>query len=195
MQACCRPVSSPFTHFDTQGFLPSVLKQGVFPVSMQRARYGVLERLPVLAHISNSSNGSSGGVVNLTEFYLHEAMAQLHIALLGEETDFSEAHNARLRSSFGALLEGPVNHSKDRLVSDFKFVRQFRCAKGTRALCRSNSYMSSFGAAWMSCSMPALAIATQLLQRAAPSLDLSVTCLQLIRVRVVLAVALCLSCH
>jgi cytochrome P450 len=52
-----------------------------------------------------AEEAAGGAVVNINEFLLHEAMAQLCIGLFGLPTDMVEENNRKIRDAFGAVLE------------------------------------------------------------------------------------------
>jgi len=79
-----------------EAFLPLSSLAKVMPVSVQRAEYAVNDKL----------RAATGKPIDMWEFYLHEAMAQLHLALFGETTEFSETNNVSLRNSFSTMLSG-----------------------------------------------------------------------------------------
>jgi len=96
----------------TDAFLPLSSLQHIFPISLQRAKFACDEKLMELS--------KDGAKVEINEFFLHEAMAQLQLGLLGETTEFMEETNKPLRSAFaGALnLKGdPVEALKVRSAS------------------------------------------------------------------------------
>jgi hypothetical protein len=65
---------------------------------------------------------SSGGEFDLWEFYLHEAMAQLHLSLFGESTEFSENHNVKLREAYDRAYFGETSEIKREANV---FIRRF----------------------------------------------------------------------
>ena len=74
-----------------EAFLPNqALKAFVFPKSLERAEYASRVRMQELL------KGKSG-VVEMNEFLLHEAMAQLQLALIGESEEDMERFNVPLR--------------------------------------------------------------------------------------------------
>lgn len=81
-----------------EAFLPMASLSKIFPVSAARAKY-CAERL-----LEQSQNGAA--TVDMNDFYLHEAQAQLQLALLGEDEEFMEATNKGLRATFAGRQEG-----------------------------------------------------------------------------------------
>lgn len=98
-----------------EGFLPLAALAKVMPVSVQRANYAVEQRLRKIV----------GQPVDICEFYLFEAMTQLHLALFGESTEFSETNNVRLRQSFNTMMVGPFGSSLAKWKEDRAFIRNF----------------------------------------------------------------------
>lgn len=82
-----------------EAFLPVASLARIMPVSLNRARH-CAERLAEM---------SQGGTnpVDISAFLLHEAMAQLQLALLGGTEEEMEKSNAPLREAFGGRSEGP----------------------------------------------------------------------------------------
>jgi len=97
-----------------EGFLPLASLANVMPISVQRANYAVDKRLRDM--ISKP--------VDICEFYLFEAMTQLHMALLGETTEFSEQHNVKLRQSFSTMLNG-LSADVEAWKNSRNFIRNF----------------------------------------------------------------------
>ncbi len=103
-----------------EAFLPKSSLQHIFPVSLNRARLAINERLP---NISNSGKTP----VEVNEFFLHEAMAQLQLALLGETEEFMNETNIPLRKAFSASLTPNPNFNealKTRRESR-KFIQKY----------------------------------------------------------------------
>jgi len=75
-----------------EAFLPNqALKQYVFPESLKRAQFASRKRLREMIGPKPSL------VVEMNEFLLHEAMAQLQLALIGEKPEDMEKLNVPLR--------------------------------------------------------------------------------------------------
>lgn len=86
-----------------EAFLPgSTLSAEVFPKSAERARFAV-------GRLGRIAKANKDNVVEFGEFLLHEAMAQLQLALFGESEEQMDATNAPVRRSFAEAL----NREKD----------------------------------------------------------------------------------
>lgn len=79
-----------------EAFLPNPSLASICAVSAARAQCAQ-ERLAALAE--------AGGPIDLNEFLLHEAMAQLQLALFGLPEDVAEESNKKLRTAFSTLLD------------------------------------------------------------------------------------------
>lgn len=75
-------------------FLPFASLAKIFPISLSRANYAMTKRLPELCGSDFSKP------VEILEFWLHEAMAQLQLGPLGESTSYMEENNIPLRAAF-----------------------------------------------------------------------------------------------
>eukprot|EP00811_Abedinium_folium_P032497 NODE_5537_length_1759_cov_11.854779.p1 GENE.NODE_5537_length_1759_cov_11.854779~~NODE_5537_length_1759_cov_11.854779.p1 ORF type:complete len:515 (-),score=127.13 NODE_5537_length_1759_cov_11.854779:214-1560(-) len=94
-------------------FLPGAVLSQVLPVSLARARYGG-ERLAALAE---------AGPVDMSDFLLHEAMAQLQLALLGSTEEDMEVTNAPVRAVFGrkpTAKVGDLNKAMQQLLQHLR---------------------------------------------------------------------------
>lgn len=100
-----------------EAFLPFSSLAKIMPVSVKRADYAVVEKLGGAAREASE--------VDFLEFYLHEAMAQLHLALLGESTEFSELHNVKLRGAFNTMLAGVLETGVEQLKESRNYIRRF----------------------------------------------------------------------
>jgi len=98
-----------------EGFLPLAALSKVMSVSVKRAEHAVDVR------IKQTSNQP----FDMCEFYLFEAMTQLHLALLGETTEFSEANNVKLREAFADMMTGPITLGVKRWMESRDFIRSF----------------------------------------------------------------------
>ena len=78
-----------------EAFLPEASLAHVFPVSLRRARFATETRLRELTNDFTKP-------VEINEFWLHEAMAQLQLALLGETEAWMDRTNIPLRRAFAA---------------------------------------------------------------------------------------------
>jgi len=76
----------------TEAFLPLSSLAQILPVSLARAKF-CSERL--------SEMSASGAAVDMSSFLLHEAMAQLQMALLGRSESFMDKTNEGIRNLFG----------------------------------------------------------------------------------------------
>merc|ERR1711953_898697 len=74
-------------------FLPVSSLAKIMPVSLSRAR-DCADRLACVAE------GDGDRIVDMSDFLLHEAQAQLQLALLGMPEDLMESTNADIRSAF-----------------------------------------------------------------------------------------------
>lgn len=74
-----------------EAFLPLSSLAEILPKSLERAK-GCADRLARMA--------AEGAAVDMNDFLLHEAQAQLQLALLGCPEDFMEATNAEIRATF-----------------------------------------------------------------------------------------------
>eukprot|EP00041_Stephanoeca_diplocostata_P012765 m.214731 g.214731 ORF g.214731 m.214731 type:complete len:593 (-) comp19076_c0_seq1:348-2126(-) len=81
----------------TTAFLPNASLAKIFPISLARATFALDFKLP-----QDSENFTEP--VEMWEFWLNEAMAQLQLGLLGETPEFQELTNKRLRRAFGEAL-------------------------------------------------------------------------------------------
>lgn len=87
-------------HNLAEAFQPKASLEKVFPRVVQRAEWCV-GKLGELA--------ASGDPVNMSEFYLHETLAQLMLGLFGFPETFMEATNKRFRDSMaGRLMDQPA---------------------------------------------------------------------------------------
>eukprot|EP00927_Polykrikos_kofoidii_P035729 TRINITY_DN30265_c0_g1_i1.p1 TRINITY_DN30265_c0_g1~~TRINITY_DN30265_c0_g1_i1.p1 ORF type:complete len:627 (-),score=65.11 TRINITY_DN30265_c0_g1_i1:341-2221(-) len=98
-----------------EAFLPLSSLAKILPVSLERAKH-CADRLAKLA--------AGGRAVDMSDFLLHEAQAQLQLALLGMPEDFMNATNSEIRGAFagepsktriGALgdaMKGIMEHSR-----------------------------------------------------------------------------------
>lgn len=97
-----------------EGFLPLSSLAKIMPISVQRADYAVQQKMRLTA----------GNPTDVCEFYLFEAMTQLHLPLLGEDKDFSESNNVALREAFATMLKGPGGQI-EKWKSDRALIRSF----------------------------------------------------------------------
>lgn len=96
-------------------FLPLSSLAEVLPISRARAR-ACGERLAEAA--------ASGVPVDMSDFMLHEAQAQLQLALLGLPEEFMEATNKKLRQNFAVLPEAPAGAIGETLKAVLKIARE-----------------------------------------------------------------------
>jgi len=108
-----------------EAFLPKASLARIMPVSLERAKF-CAARLGELVE-----NGES---VDMNDFYLHETMAQLQMALLGNSTEEMEKTNRPVRNAFGGrdgkaklgdlpkamahLMDNAMNNKTLRVPSD-----------------------------------------------------------------------------
>ena len=100
-------------------FLPYSSLEKIYPVSKARAIHAVMTRIPSLLDENN--------VLEVNEFFLHEAMAQLQMTLLGETQEYMEELNVPLREAFTAAfqpLDDPMEALKVRRASR-KYVQSW----------------------------------------------------------------------
>eukprot|EP00924_Labyrinthula_sp_SR-Ha-C_P007383 snap_masked-scaffold_24-processed-gene-1.8-mRNA-1 protein AED:0.03 eAED:0.10 QI:0/-1/0/1/-1/1/1/0/569 len=86
-------------------FLPHKMLSTIFPISRNRAKFAVEERLPTL--LKNERT-------DLNEFFLYEAMAQLQLALLGEDRETMDKTNKPLRDAFKIPLGNDLESLEKR---------------------------------------------------------------------------------
>ena len=85
-----------------EAFLPFASLAKIFPVSNARSKYAIEHRLAGL--VSSETNS-----LEIGEFWLHEAMAQLQLALLGETEEYMDKTNQPLRQAFSLALSSADN--------------------------------------------------------------------------------------
>merc|ERR1740123_1931226 len=95
-------------------FLPKTSLAKIFPISLKRAVH-CAERLQQLVRDA----GPYG--VQMHEFYLHEAQAQLQLALFGMDEEFMESTNKNIRSVFNGTQVDP-NYGKDMCLTMMRKV-------------------------------------------------------------------------
>lgn len=95
-------------------FLPKHSLAKIFPISLQRAKH-CAARLGDLA----AKPGPYG--VQMHEFFLHEAQAQLQLALFGMDEEFMEKTNKNIRDVFSGTQEDP-NYGKDMCLTMMRKV-------------------------------------------------------------------------
>lgn len=83
------------SHF-TEAFLPQASLSKILPINCKRAIVS-MRRLP---------RGRAGAVVDMNEFLLHEAMAQLQLSLFGMPEEFMNDTNVKLRRAFDTITAG-----------------------------------------------------------------------------------------
>jgi cytochrome P450 len=97
-------------------FLPKLSLAKIFPISRARA-ITCADKLSVL-----SKNAGRYGV-QMHEFYLHEAQAQLQLALFGLDEEFMERTNKPIRDVFSGINPDP-NYGKDMCLEMITKVGQ-----------------------------------------------------------------------
>ena len=110
----------------SEGLLPLSSLANVLPVSLARAEYAAQTRLQTVGTPVGGAAAPNGAKqLDAWEFFLFEALTQLHLALFGETTDFSEANNVKLRAAFDAQLKGPFLVGAEKVKETGKFIREF----------------------------------------------------------------------
>ena len=85
-----------------EAFLPFASLAKIFPVSNARSMHAIEERLPQLTNNFTQQ-------IEICDFWLHEAMAQLQLALLGETDEYMNETNEPLRKAFNLALSSAEN--------------------------------------------------------------------------------------
>mmetsp|Transcript_30802 Transcript_30802/g.56347 ORF Transcript_30802/g.56347 Transcript_30802/m.56347 type:complete len:614 (-) Transcript_30802:47-1888(-) len=83
----------------SEAFLPLSSLAKIMPVSLARAKQ-CAQRL--------SEMSAGGQPVDMSDFLLHEAQAQLQLALLGNSEEKMEKFNSAIRASFAGDLDAPI---------------------------------------------------------------------------------------
>mmetsp|Transcript_57107 Transcript_57107/g.121370 ORF Transcript_57107/g.121370 Transcript_57107/m.121370 type:complete len:634 (+) Transcript_57107:163-2064(+) len=96
-------------------FLPQSSLAKILPVSLERAKR-CADRL---AELSNATPS-----VDMSDFLLHEAQAQLQLALLGMPSDFMEATNSDIRQTFMGHPEATVGKLSQAMKDIMKQARE-----------------------------------------------------------------------
>lgn len=76
----------------TDAFLPNIILKRIFNISLKRAEFSINDKL--LKDLDNNNE------IDLNEFFLYEAMAQLQLALLGENEYKMKDWNCHIRQMF-----------------------------------------------------------------------------------------------
>ena len=76
-------------------FIPKLSLQKVFPISRKRAETCV--------HIIKEMTEDYAIPLNMSDFFLHETMAQLQLSMFGFSEEFQEKTNKRLRNAFSGV--------------------------------------------------------------------------------------------
>jgi cytochrome P450 len=97
-------------------FLPQASLKEIFPITSKRAAV-CAERLTGL----NDAAGKYGVQVN--DFYLHEAMAQLQLGLMGLDEDFMEGTNGKIRQIFNGS-NPDMNYGRDVVLKMMEKVQE-----------------------------------------------------------------------
>lgn len=97
-------------------FMPRKSLAKIFPTSLKRAQH-CANRLGKLA----DEAGPYG--VQMHEFFLHEAQAQLQLALFGMDEEFMESTNKKIRDVFAGCAEDP-NFGKDMCLTMMRKVEE-----------------------------------------------------------------------
>ena len=102
----------------SDAFLPHTILKKIFPISLSRAKFAVSEIMPGLIADSEVDEG-----VEMNEFLLYEAMAQLQLALLGDTEENMNKCNKGLRESFNmVLMPSRRNKTGNILEQPFKEI-------------------------------------------------------------------------
>lgn len=122
-------------HF-IEAFLPNASLSSVYPINLKRAIRSTEELKQLVAGSSvsersisvegstlSNSGGVDGVVVDMTEFLLHETMAQLQLSLFGLPEEFMNDTNKKLRGAFDAITEATgITSGGDGRFLDMKRV-------------------------------------------------------------------------
>lgn len=95
-------------------FMPLSSLAKILPVSAARAKL-CAERLAVAA---------AAGPVDISDFFLHEAQAQLQLALLGLPEEFMDATNADIRHNFMATPDAPIGKLSEAMAEVMKRAKE-----------------------------------------------------------------------
>jgi len=98
-------------------FLPKSSLTKIFPISWNRAKF-CTEKLSGLA----AKAGKYG--VQMHEFFLHEAQAQLQLALFGMDEKFMEETNKQIREVFAGVHPGNGDFGADMVLDMLKKVTE-----------------------------------------------------------------------
>eukprot|EP00039_Didymoeca_costata_P009171 m.121292 g.121292 ORF g.121292 m.121292 type:complete len:588 (-) comp14386_c0_seq5:2725-4488(-) len=85
------------SHF-IESFLPNASLANVFPVNLARVQKS-------MKNLEDMVNTTSDRVINMNEFLLYEAMAQLQLSLFGLSESFMDETNVPLRRAFDSVAE------------------------------------------------------------------------------------------
>lgn len=100
-------------HF-TQAFLPSSSLSKIFPITCDRAKKCAKELRCMLRNQNTQ-------YIDINEFLLHEANAQLNLTMFGNNEFYSEENNKIIRSALkGNESCGVLSNYLDDLIQDFK---------------------------------------------------------------------------
>jgi len=108
-----------------EAFLPNAtFATEVFPKSLARAKYAARELL---------AKQCQQGPVEMNEFLLNEAMAQLQLALIGESQAFMDKTNKPIRQVFEAILT-PAADVTQVLERNSRCRRDIQCVYSSFSL-------------------------------------------------------------
>ena len=83
-----------------EAFLPQSSLKEIFLISLSRAE-------ACAARLGGIAADAEGGRVQMHEFFLHEAQAQLQLGLFGVTEDYMESTNQSIRDSFAGINPDP----------------------------------------------------------------------------------------
>lgn len=97
-------------------FMPKKSLAKIFPTLLSRAK-------TCAARLGDLSREAGPYGVQMHEFYLHEAQAQLQLALFGMDEDFVESTNKKIRDVFSGTSDDP-NFGKDMCLAMMRKVEE-----------------------------------------------------------------------
>lgn len=100
-----------------EAFLPLSSLARIMPTSLARAK-ACAERL------GQTLATTPGGSVDMSDFLLHEAQAQLQLALLGLPEDFMEATNKNMRMNFMMRPDAPIGKLSEAMAGVMKAAKE-----------------------------------------------------------------------
>lgn len=79
-----------------EAFLPQSSLKEIFPISLSRAE-------ACAARLGEIAAAAGPGGVQMHEFFLHEAQAQLQLGLFGVDEEYMESTNQPIRDAFAVI--------------------------------------------------------------------------------------------